>query len=73
MKTWLWMATLLPLVGGCLTADPSKWQGQIPQAAPPAVPAAPKAPPVTVDQVSPANAHQKVQALLDEIDREGRE
>jgi hypothetical protein len=33
----------------------------------------PPPPPVTADQVTPANAHEMAQALWDELDREARQ
>ena len=66
--TWCWLLLLVSAGSGCVSL-PVAWRAEKPAPAPtPAAPSAP--PPVTADQVNETNAHEKSQALREELDRE---
>jgi hypothetical protein len=69
-KGLCWLLLSLGAGGGCLEL-PGSWPGSKPE--PPQPAAAKPAPPpepVTPDQVTEANAHEKAEALKGELDRE---
>ena len=75
MKTATWSLLLIAVAAtGCLSPDflNPKSAKKIAETPPAAVPPARYVSPVTADMVDPANAHQKVKALLEEIDRDGQ-
>lgn len=63
----LWLA--LWAGAGCVIL-PANWEKQPPPSAPaPAEPSRPR-PPVTADDITESNAHEKAEALRQELDRE---
>jgi hypothetical protein len=69
MKT-VWFSAILAVWAGagCVTL-PVLWAPPKPEPTPAAQPARPK-PPVTAEQITEDNAHEKAKALLEELDRE---
>jgi hypothetical protein len=71
MKT-AWCAIVLAAwaSAGCVTL-PVLWTPPKPEPAAPVAPPAKPKPPVTAEQITEENAHEKAKALLEELNREG--